>query len=132
MQLGDLQVSSQLQGKEDIFFGEREQKFLLASAPKSKVSLTLGHEFGPVSSNLRLTRFDEVELIDFVDTPDIYQPAITTDVTVAWKINKRLRLIVGGSNIFNVYPPSRILRPKLVGCGMRSRWASPDRSTMPS
>ena len=104
MQLGDLNVGQRLMGKEDIFFGEREKKFLLASAPRSKVSLTLGHEFGPVTSTLRFTRFDRVVLIDWLDTEDVYDPRITTDITVAWKISDNLRLIAGGNNILNVYP----------------------------
>jgi len=93
-----------LEGKEDVFFGEREQKFLLASAPRSKLSLTLGHEYGPVFSNIQFVRFDEVTLVDWLDTLDVYEPAITTDVAVGWNVTDKLKLIVGGANIFNVYP----------------------------
>lgn len=104
MTLGDLEVGERLQGKEDTFFGLREQKFLLASAPKSKISLNLGHAYGPVFSNIQFVRFDEVVLIDWLDTEDVYEPKITTDVSVGWNVNEKLKLIVGGSNIFNVYP----------------------------
>ncbi len=104
MRLGDLEVSEPLMGKEDIFFGRREEKFLLASAPRSKLSLTLGHTYGPVFSSVRLVRFDEVVLIDWLDTEDVYEAKITTDVNAGWRLSDSLTLVVGGSNIFNVYP----------------------------
>ena len=45
-----------LRGKEDIYFGPREQQVLLASAPDSKINLTLDYARGRFASSLRFVR----------------------------------------------------------------------------
>jgi iron complex outermembrane receptor protein len=67
MELGDITTSPRLAGKEDIYFGPREQAFLLASAPDSKMSLSLEHAYRALETSLRVNRFGEVELVDWID-----------------------------------------------------------------
>lgn len=104
MELGDITTSAKLKGKEDIYFGSREQKFLLASAPDSKMSLTLDYKIRRLNANLRFTRFGEVVLEDFVGTDDVYKAKVVTDLTLGYDLSKNLAWNVGAANLFNVYP----------------------------
>ena len=104
MKLGTIHTSPRLRGKEEIYFGRREQHFLLASAPPSKIGLTLEHGLGRLQTMLRLVRFGEVVLIDWLDTEDVYEPKITTDLSFTYRISDNASLSFGGANLFNVYP----------------------------
>ncbi len=104
MELGDIHTNAKLAGKEDIYFGAREQAFLLASAPASKVSLTVDHNYGRLDTQLRITNFGRVTLIDWLDTRDVYKAKATTDLSVAYRVTNRARVTLGAVNLFNVYP----------------------------
>lgn len=104
MELGEIQTSAKLRGKEDIYFGAREQHFLLASAPDSKINLTLDYARGRFESSLRFVRFGEVTLIDWLDTEDVYEAKVTTDLALTWRLAPRASFTLGGANIFDVYP----------------------------
>ncbi len=107
MELGEIRTSPRLAGREDIYFGAREQAFLLASAPPNKLNLTLDFLRGPVTTSVRLVRFGEVTLIDWLDTEDVYQARITTDASVGVRLDRSLNLTVGGANLFDVYPSAQ-------------------------
>lgn len=104
MELGAIKTSPKLQGKEDIYFGRREQHFLLASAPPSKITAMAEYQHQRWRVNLRAVRFDRVVLIDWTDSEDIYQPVVVTDLTLGYDLQKNLSLRLGASNLFNVYP----------------------------
>jgi iron complex outermembrane receptor protein len=104
MELGDLNLPTKLDGKEDAFFGEREKKFLLASAPPSKLALTLDYYLKRFNANVRIIRFDKVVLRDWIDTDDTYNAKFTTDLTLGYDITNNLSFVVGASNLLNVYP----------------------------
>lgn len=104
----------------EIFFGEREKAFLLASAPESKFGLNLTYDRKWFNAGLSFTRFSEVKLLDyqmyedvadygsFADqiaaATDTYSAKMVTDLTLGFKLSKSLKLSVGGNNIFNIYP----------------------------
>ncbi len=104
----------------EIFFGEREKAFLLASAPESKFGLNLTYDRKWFNAGLSFTRFSEVKLLDYqmyedvVDygsfadqiaaSTDTYSAKMVTDLTLGFKLSKSLKLSVGGNNIFNIYP----------------------------
>ncbi|MCX6174626.1 MAG: TonB-dependent receptor [Ignavibacteriales bacterium] len=104
MELGSVKTSSKLKGKEDIYFGRREKYFLLASAPKSKMSFGIEHGFENIHTSLRLVYFGKVTLIDWNDAENVYDSKITTDLSFAYDFTKNLSLIIGGTNLFDVYP----------------------------
>ncbi|WP_281614272.1 TonB-dependent receptor [Flammeovirga sp. SubArs3] len=104
MELGEINTNEKLEGKEDIYFGEREQMFLLASAPKSKFNFSVNHNYKKFSSMIRLNRYSEVELMDWDGNIDHYAPRVTTDVAVTYALSQKLNWTLGGNNIFNVYP----------------------------
>lgn len=107
MELGDIRTSEPLEGKEDIYFGAREQAFLLASAPPSKMNLTLDYGRGPASTSVRLVRFGEISLVDWLDTPDVYEAKVTADASLGYELSDAVSLTVGGSNLFDTYPTAQ-------------------------
>jgi iron complex outermembrane receptor protein len=104
MKMGEVKLTDRLTGKEETFFGEREKHFLLASAPRSKLAVGLSYDYGDFFANARMVRWGGVTLIDYTDMEDVYRAKMTTDLSVGWHIGQHLTLIVGGNNIFNVYP----------------------------
>jgi iron complex outermembrane receptor protein len=105
--IDQINTTSKLEGKEDTFFDLREQYFLKASAPPSKVNLTFDYQIKKFSTMIRFVRFGKVELADWnydVAENDIYRPKTTTDLSVNYKISYKLRLAIGSNNLFNVYP----------------------------
>ena len=104
----------------EIFFGEREKKFLLASAPANKFGLNLNYDKKWFNAGLAFTRFSKVELLDyqmyedvadygsFADqikaATDTYNAKIVTDLTLGFKLNKSSKLSIGANNLFNIYP----------------------------
>lgn len=104
MELGDITTSDRLKGKGKIYFGRREQKFLLASAPDSKINLTLDYKIRRFNANLRLVRFGEVVLEDWIEEDDVYEPKVVTDLTLGYDLSNNLSLNIGAANLFNVYP----------------------------
>ncbi len=112
MVIDQVYTNDKLKGKESTYFGIRDKYFLLASAPKSKINLGVDYSRGNFFSNLKLTRFGQVELINWNDNGDnvadpneldIYSPKITTDLSAGYKL-KNFTFTIGGDNIFNVYP----------------------------
>jgi iron complex outermembrane receptor protein len=103
------------------FFGPFSEAYLKAAAPDYKFGLNLGYQTSKFSILATATQFSDVTLQDFqwVDTPatnqaeadallavasDLYEAAMTVDLSVSYEINKSLNLTVGGNNILNQYP----------------------------
>ena len=89
---------------QEIFFGKREQAFLLASAPKNKFGLNLNYSHKKFDSGLALTRFSKIVLIDYAGLDNVYNPRVNTDLTLGYQYTKNLKLTLGSNNLFNVYP----------------------------
>jgi iron complex outermembrane receptor protein len=118
----DMKIDKVLNGDldEQTFFGERDKAFLLASAPDSKLSLSLTYDKGWFDAGLTLTRFSEVQLLDFqtfedpadyggfpnqiTAATDTYGSKMVTDLNLGFRISESLKLNVGSNNLLNVYP----------------------------
>jgi len=126
MELGDVHTSEKLADKEDIYFGDREKSFLLASAPNSKINLTLDYKYEKFKAMLRFVRFDQVELLnwdfyfedvlvvgdegyeDYKDlVTDNYDSRITADLNLSYDVSNKLTVNIGGTNILNKYPTAQ-------------------------
>ena len=112
MVIDKIYTNQKLQGKEGTYFGLREQYFLLASAPKSKFNFDIDYSKENFFTNLRLTRFGMVNLINWSDNGDNiadpgevdkYNPKITVDLSVGYNL-KNFTFTLGGLNILNTYP----------------------------
>jgi iron complex outermembrane recepter protein len=104
MELGGVRTTPRLNGKEDIYFGAREQAFLLASAPPAKVTLSLDHAADRFESHLRLVHYGRITLIDWIDEPDVYRSRRVLDVSGGYRVTDRTRVVVGAANLLNAYP----------------------------
>lgn len=105
---------------EQTFFGARDKAFLLASAPDSKLSLNLFYNKKWFDASLTLTRFSEIELLDFqmfedasdyggfaeqiAAATDTYEAKMVTDLNLGFELSDNLKLNVGSNNLFNIYP----------------------------
>lgn len=105
----------------ETFFGDREQQFLLSSAPNSKFNLGINYQYKKLKSSLSFTRFSKIKLIDWqiaqdlsnfnnstterlAASTDMYQPKITTDLHLSYQVNQMINLQLGADNLFNIYP----------------------------
>lgn len=100
----DIKTNDKLAGKEDVYFSKREQFFVEASAPRSKVNLTLDYSNKKFNSSLRLVRFSDITLGDWDGNPMVYDAKFTTDLAFGYKLSKSLSLNFGADNLFDVYP----------------------------
>ena len=126
MKLGDIKTSEKLKGKEETYFGIRDKGFLLASAPRSKASLSLEYKVGDFTILPRINFFDRVDLInyralgdgDIADQAladgdmdaynkaitDVFTPKVTLDLSVGYDVTKNIAFVFGGSNLLDAYP----------------------------
>jgi iron complex outermembrane receptor protein len=105
---------------EQIFFGERDKGFLLASAPDSKLTLSVNYNKDWFDAGLAFTHFSKIELLDFqmfedpadyggfanqvIAATDTYDPKLVTDLVFGFQLCEDLKLNVGANNLFNIYP----------------------------
>ncbi len=104
MEISKVKTNEQLAGFEDYYFSERDKAFLLASAPRSKVNLTLDYKIKKLNINTRLVFFDKVTLIDWYGTEDAYKAGSTLDLSLGYEVCKYFGLTVGAANLLNAYP----------------------------
>ena len=112
------------------FFSDREEAFLLASAPKSKFTLSLEYNINKLGFGTHLTYFGKIKLLGFGDAteenpnytginpmvpsdadqnvlvPEVfnYTGKMVTDVFLSYKFSKNISLFAGVDNLFNVHP----------------------------
>jgi iron complex outermembrane receptor protein len=113
--VGDAKTTPRLQGKEEIFFGVRERAFVKASAPPYKINLTFDYSLNRFGALVRLVQFGSVRLYDYANEVNDYGDRLTTDLALSYALTNQLRLSVGASNIFNVYP--EFFNPQLTENG---------------
>ena len=145
LNINQINVPSALSGTQlnrKTFYSDREEAFLKASAPGSKISLGFDYATGPLAFRVQLTSFGKIALMGFGDgespsgdnpnysginpqvpaddgsgyVPEVfnYNHKITTDASVSYKIGKKLTLFVGADNILNVHPD--------LGVNPRAKW----------
>ena len=103
------------------FFGPFSQAYLKAAAPDHKIGVNVGYSVNNFSAQVSITQFSDVIIQDFqwVDTPattqaesdalyplatDLYESAMTVDLSLNYKFTDNFNLTLGGNNILNTYP----------------------------
>jgi len=112
------------------FFSDREEAFLLASAPHQKVTLNLEYGIGNFGIGTHLTYFGKIRLLGFgsatTDNPNQtginpqvptdaddtklvpeqfnFGGKVTTDLFASYKFSKNISVFIGADNLFNVHP----------------------------
>ena len=104
MSIDRVYTNAQLAGKEDSYFGRREQLFLLASAPPLKANVGLNYTKGKLFTSLRATYFDQVVIEDWVGTDDVYDARVTLDLSMSYAMSEKLRATVGVNNLTDALP----------------------------
>lgn len=133
MKVDAIKVPSALNGtvlNQKTFFSDREEAFLLASAPNTKFNLSAEYNMGKFGAGVHLTYFGKIKLLGFgdatADNPNqtginpqvptdadasVYVPEtfnfkgkLVTDVFASYKICRRLSVFIGVDNIFNIHP----------------------------
>ncbi|AUD05269.1 TonB-dependent receptor [Spirosoma pollinicola] len=100
-------TNAKLKPYKDLYFDLREYYFVKASAPPSKMNITVDYSINNWAFLLRVVRFGEVKLANWnydAANLDIYRPKAATDLSISYRFTRQIGLSVGGSNIFNVYP----------------------------
>jgi iron complex outermembrane receptor protein len=127
MTIDKINVPARLSGSRHLqqtFLSEREQAFILASAPDNKFSLNLEYGIQKFTIGARLTRFGEVVLLGYgedglgidpqvptdknpsvyVKDQYIYSPKFVTDVYLNYQLRKGITIHAGVDNLLNVHP----------------------------
>ncbi len=104
MEIDAIHTNKKLEGKEDNYFSLREQYFLLASAPPSKMNFTVEYATPKFNANLRVNYFGEINLINYSGLEYTYAAKTTLDASVGYDVCKNLHITVGGVNLLNAYP----------------------------
>jgi iron complex outermembrane receptor protein len=105
LRVGDIKASPKLAGKESIYFSESNRIFLESSVPRQKAGLSLTYGIKKINFFLRNVYFGEVtEATNVVETQQVYDSKIITDLSVGYKLTKSLKLSVGANNLLDVYP----------------------------
>lgn len=106
------------------FLSDREQAFILASAPSSKFALNVEYGIKKFTFGLRLTYFGDVSLYGYGEDglginpqvptdadPNVYvadkynySGKLVTDLNITYKVTPSVSYIIGADNIFGVHP----------------------------
>lgn len=133
MKVDAINVPSALNGtvlNQKTFFSDREEAFLLASAPNTKFNLNLEYNWKKLGVGTNLTYYGKIKLMGFGDAtadnpnqtginpmvptdadPNVYVPEhfnfngkLVTDVYVSYKICRKITVFAGADNVLNVHP----------------------------
>ena len=127
MSIDKINVPAKLSGTQTLrqnFLSDREQAFILASAPNSKMALNLEYGFKKLGIGTRVTRFGEVVILGYgedglginpqvptdadpnkyVKDEYVYSPKVATDLYLNYNFYKAMTLYAGVDNVFNVHP----------------------------
>ena len=136
MDIDKINVPAKLNGTADLratFLTEREQKFILASAPNAKFGLTLEHNWSKLGLGLRFTYFGKTTLLGYGDGTSedfnpqfdrgdlyayvpsdadgskvkdqyVYGGKLVPDIYMSYQLNKKFGIYWGVDNFINVHP----------------------------
>lgn len=132
MDIDKINVPAKLSGSEFLrqtFLSDREQKFILASAPKTKFGLNLEYGCGGLTVGTRLTYFGKIVLLGYGEdglginpmvpldngsgsVPDQYDynGKLVSDLYAGYKICKSLTVFAGADNLFNTHPDFGVVK----------------------
>jgi iron complex outermembrane receptor protein len=132
MTIDQINIPAKLSGSDFLrqtFLSDREQAFILASAPKNKFALNLEYGHQKLTFGTRLTYFGEVTLLGYGEdglginpqvpldngsgnVPDRfnYSGKLVSDLYLGYELNKNFTLYAGADNLLNVHPDFGVVR----------------------
>ncbi len=132
MKIDEINVPSKLNGSvflQQTFLSDREQKFILASAPKSKFAFNFEFERKKLTVGTRLTYFGKVTLLGYGEdglgisptvpldngngsVPDQYDYSgkVVSDLYISYPVSNHLTFYTGVDNLLNVHPDFGVVK----------------------
>ncbi len=132
MDIDEINIPSKLSGSDFLrqtFLSDREQKFILASAPKTKFAFNFEYGIKKFTVGTRLTYFGKIVLLGYGEdglginpmvpldngngsVKDQYDYAgkLVSDLYFSYKLSKSFTLFTGADNIFNVHPDFGVVK----------------------
>lgn len=132
MEIDKINVPAKLSGStflQQTFLSDREQKFILASAPKMKFAFNFEYGMKKLAVGTRFTYFGKVTLLGYGqdglginptvpldngngDVPDQYDYAgkLVTDLYFSYPISKNFTIYAGADNLFNTHPDFGVVK----------------------
>lgn len=127
MTIDEINVPEKLSSTEELrqtFFSDREQQFVLASAPPSKIGFNFEYGYKDFTVGTRLTHYGAITLLGYGEDglginpmvptdndPNVYVKdeynygsKLVTDLYFGYKFNQRITLFAGADNLFNAHP----------------------------
>lgn len=143
MTIDEVNVPERL-NKSPYFLSDREEKFILASAPNTKRSLNLEYGIGKFALGTRFTYFGKVELLGYgedglginpvvpsdadenIKIPDayLYNPKLVNDWYFSAKVLHGATFYAGVDNIFNIHPDLAVV-PEAKGWAFNNETGGP-------
>lgn len=104
-QVGPINVSSKLIGKENTYFSASSKVYLENAVPNTKANLALNYSIGQFNFFLRNNYFGGViEATNTVANQQYYTPKWVTDLSIGYKLSKIANLTIGANNLLDIYP----------------------------
>lgn len=132
MMIDEINVPAKLSGSEFLrqtFLSDREQKFILASAPKMKFTFNFEYGMSKLTVGARFTYFGKVTLLGYGqdglgisptvpldngsgDVPDQYDYSgkLVTDIYFSYPLCKNFMLYAGADNVLNTHPDFGVVK----------------------
>ena len=126
MTIDKINIPTKLSGSDFLkqtFLSDREQKFILASAPNTKFAFNFEYGRKKISIGTRFTYFGKVVILGYGqdglgikptvpldngsgDVPDQYNYSgkVVSDLYGSYQLSKKFTLYLGADNLFNVHP----------------------------
>ena len=105
---GTPQISSTLPPDQfgNQIFNRQERSRIELAQPRNKFTLGFNYRINKFGTNLRLTRFGQVETYDPADPrlDEVFAPRVISDLSVSYKVAKFAQLVIGANNILDIYP----------------------------
>jgi iron complex outermembrane receptor protein len=112
LSIQQIKTTPALAGRDSSFLTTRDKLLLVYSAPKYKFHALFDYKYERLMANVRFSGFSAVDVIDYdsqhPNTPNHYDAKIVTDLSLGYKLNQHTSILVGGNNLFNVYPNKQI------------------------
>ncbi len=132
MKINDINVPAKLSGSDFLrqtFLSDREQKFILASAPKMKFGGNYEYSKNKFTTGIRVTYFGKVTLLGYGqdglginptvpldngsgDVPDQYDYSgkFVSDIYFSYQLSKGLTFYAGADNVLNTHPDFGVVK----------------------
>jgi iron complex outermembrane receptor protein len=107
--VGDLNISDQLIGQEDIFLSPAGRASIETGRPRNKAVLGINYSTGKLNVLVRNTYFGKV-IRDGFPFGEIQEltPKLVTDLSLSYNFTNTLGLTIGANNLFDVFPDVQI------------------------